>query len=122
MIVIMIFVELFFCFKKFYIIMRNNIISEIEVNSPAEHVLPLFMEIEKNNNIIIVLVYLNMHKVISTTLNLNICRGNRFKVDVIDISKQELMLAILFSLDHTLHISERTILSDFQIANQRANQ
>ena len=59
-----------------------------------------------------------MHKLISTTLNLNICRGKQFKVDVIDLSKQEFMPAILFSLDHTLHISKWTILSDFQIANQ----
>lgn len=39
---------------------------------------------------------------ISATFDLSICRRKLFKVDFIDISKRELMPAILFCFDHAL--------------------
>ena len=60
------------------------------------NILLLFILIEKNN--IIVLVY--THRVISTTLNLNICRRKSFRSNLIDTSKDKFSPAILFCLDH----------------------
>ena len=47
-------------------------------------------------------VKLCCHYLHTTTLNLDICRGKPFKVDLIDISKHKFIQVILFYLDHTL--------------------